>query len=74
MKKKLPAPVDDMLTGAKEIAEFLGITVRQVFHAAATKSLPVIRLGRRILARKSTLWGWVEEQETAAAPALKAVA
>ena len=50
---------DDLLTGAEEIARFLGpsFTARKVYHLAERDALPVIRLpkSRTIHARKSEL-------------------
>ncbi|WP_424361415.1 hypothetical protein [Methylocystis parvus] len=47
---------DDLLRGAKEIADFLGVSERQGFHLCATGQLPgVFKLGRIWHARRSTL-------------------
>jgi hypothetical protein len=50
---------DDLLTGADEIASFLGpsFTGRKVYHLAEKKALPVFRLpgGRTLYGRKSQL-------------------
>lgn len=46
---------DDLLTGAKEIADFLGWNPRRVFHAAAQGHLPIKSIGRMLIARKSEL-------------------
>jgi hypothetical protein len=54
---------DDMLDGAEEIAAFLGETPRGVYHLAATKRLPVLRFGRRIKARKSTILAYLTRLE-----------
>ena len=45
----------DMLLGADEIAEFLGLSVAQVYHAARLKTLPIGRYGSRLIASKRKL-------------------
>jgi len=57
---------DDMLNGARPIAEFIGTNERRVYHLAETKQIPVFRLGGRLTARKSTLRAWIERQEAQA--------
>lgn len=57
---------DDLLKGADEIAEFLFGSPqrrRQVYHLVATSRLPVIRIGAKLCARRSTLMNWIEAQE-----------
>lgn len=53
------APVslkDDMLKGIKEIADFLGLPERQVYHLCSSNRLPgVFKLGRLYHARRSAL-------------------
>ena len=46
---------DDLLNGARAIAQHTGLTERQVYHMADRKTLPIIRKGRRIFARRSEL-------------------
>lgn len=46
---------DDLLDGAKEIGGFLRKSPRQTYHLIEAGHIPVIRLGRRIYARKSEL-------------------
>ena len=46
---------DDLLNGAAEIAEFLGTNVREVYHLAKTKRLPIGRLGRKLIASRAGL-------------------
>ncbi len=53
----------DILTGAKEIARFLGMTPRQVSWHHEQGNLPTFLMGRTVCARKSTLVQWVEDQE-----------
>lgn len=57
---------DDVLDGAKAIGNFIGLTDRQVFHAVERGHLPVVRLGTKIMARRSTLLKWFEAQEQVA--------
>lgn len=61
----------DLLYGYAEIAEFLGLTDRQV-EALAEKDnsdLPVFNIGRRRCALRSRLNTWLLEQADAAARA-----
>jgi hypothetical protein len=46
---------DDLLTGAREIGEFLGWPERKVYHAASRGYLPVGYVGPILIARKSEL-------------------
>ncbi len=52
-------PVDnvanDLLRGAENIAEFLGITRRSVYYYAERGELPIFRLGNQLFARRSKL-------------------
>ena len=54
------------LTGARAIAEFLGMTPRQVFHRVEDGTLPVFRMGKSICARPATLREWIERLESEA--------
>ncbi len=56
----------DMLRGADDIAAFIGMDRRAVYHAASHGKLPTFRIGAIICARKSTLLNWIEQQEKAA--------
>jgi hypothetical protein len=58
---------DDLLVGAKAIAEDTGLTQRQVFYAAQTKSLPIFRLGTKLAARRSSLRKRIAQLECEAA-------
>jgi hypothetical protein len=56
----------DLLRGAEAIAGYLfgdEKQRRQVYHLAATSTLPTFKLGSMICARKSVLLKWVEDQE-----------
>lgn len=57
----------DILRGADEIAAFLGLDKRAIYHAASRQKLPTFRLGAIICARRSTLLSWISEQERKAA-------
>jgi excisionase family DNA binding protein len=54
---------DDVLNGANEIARFLGISRRSVYHYIENGELPVFRLGSKLCARKSTLIRHIEALE-----------
>ncbi|TAN56093.1 MAG: DNA-binding protein [Rhodospirillales bacterium] len=54
---------DDLLRGADAIADFMGMKRRQIYHLTETSRLPVFRVGSVLCARRSTLLGWVEDQE-----------
>jgi hypothetical protein len=45
----------DLLTGAKAAADYIGETPRAVYHMAEKGLLPVIRKGRKLYFRKSEL-------------------
>jgi hypothetical protein len=46
---------DDLIYGAEEIGDFLGITARAAYHQIESGNLPVKRMGRLIVASKSAL-------------------
>lgn len=46
---------DDLLTGAKAIADYLGWPERRVYHFASKKYLPIGSVGGLLTARKSEL-------------------
>ena len=46
---------DDLLDGGAEIAAFLGVNKREVYHLAKTKRLPIGRWGRKLIAFRSGL-------------------
>jgi hypothetical protein len=45
----------DLLTGADEIADYLGWPVRQTYHAVSQGHIPTFKIGPKIMARKSEL-------------------
>jgi hypothetical protein len=59
---------DDLLTGAAEIAEFIGWPERKIYHAAAQGYLPIGKTGHFLIARKSELSAALRP-----APALRSV-
>lgn len=54
---------DDLLIGAKRIAEFIGRTQRWVYYAYERKLLPLFKFGGHIAARKSRLRQYLVELE-----------
>lgn len=56
----------DLLKGADAIADFLGMDRRAIYFAVSRNRLPTFRIGSGVFARKSTLLGWIAEQERAA--------
>jgi hypothetical protein len=57
---------DDLLEGAEAIGTFLfgpGAKARRAFYLIEKSMIPHFRIGKRIMARKSTLVRWLAEQE-----------
>lgn len=55
---------DDLLYSAREIADYLGMKPRQVYHWIEAKGLPVRRFGpHSFTARKSELDRWFSAKE-----------
>lgn len=46
---------DDLIRGAKPLADYLGWSERQVYNAHAKGNLPTFNIGRALCARRSTL-------------------
>lgn len=46
---------DDLLTGAEQIAAYLGWPVRKIYHARRQGHLPIRTVGAILIARKSEL-------------------
>ena len=46
---------DDLLTGAKAAADYIGATPRTVYHMAENGTLPCVKRGKRLFFRKSEL-------------------
>ncbi len=57
---------DDLLTGATEIADFIGWSKRQTFYMLEKKQLPAFKFAGRWCLRKSTLYAHIAELEAAA--------
>ena len=60
----------DILEGAGDIAAYIygdREKRRKIYHAAANAGLHVFRIGGVICARRSTLLGWIADQERRAA-------
>lgn len=45
----------DLLRGARAASEFTGLTERAIYHLVETDRLPVIRKGRSLFFRRSSL-------------------
>ena len=50
-----PTLAEDLLIGASQIAEALGINENAVYHIYRTRRLPIGKLGRNLIASKSKL-------------------
>jgi hypothetical protein len=46
---------EDMLKGAKRIADFTGFNEREIYDLARANALPVFKVGKHLCARKSEL-------------------
>jgi hypothetical protein len=46
---------DDLLHGAREIADFLGLSERQAYHQIEHGNIPTTRMGRLIVGSKTVL-------------------
>ena len=60
------AAAGGVVYGAREIAAFLGVKPRQVFHLINTDRLPIFREGRVVCSTRSALNSWVAERDAAA--------
>ena len=58
-----PSTEAELLVGCKQIARFLGLSPRQTEWHIMKGTIPTIKLGRSVGARKVTLIRWLEEQE-----------
>lgn len=59
----------DVLNGYEEIAAALGITVPHAKHLAAIGAIPILRQGRRVMARRSSIAKALAAQEALASGA-----
>lgn len=58
---------DDLLYGAKPIAEFLFGSekhTRKVYNLVEKEEIPIFRMGGTICARKSAIFNWIQKQES----------
>jgi predicted kinase len=56
----------DLLKGADQISDFMFGTPeerRQVYHLVDHHDLPVVKMGKKLYARKQSLLDWIEERE-----------
>lgn len=53
----------DILDGIAAVAAYLGFTESRVKHMVRDHGLPVFRIGRRVLARRSSLSKWLAALE-----------
>ena len=53
----------DLLYGAPAMADFIGITERQVRHRCDTDQLPHFKIGKTLCGRKTTIGRWLDESE-----------
>lgn len=58
-----PPLTGDIVYGADALARELGLTRRQIYHAAAFRNLPTFKIGAAVCARRSTIRAWIEQQE-----------
>jgi hypothetical protein len=63
MEAEKPKLADDLLVGAKPIADYLGVPVRRVFYWAESRKLPVFKVGNLWAAKRSTLARHFEKLE-----------
>nr|WP_314256807.1 helix-turn-helix domain-containing protein [uncultured Devosia sp.] len=54
---------NDLVVGADAVAEFLGMTRRQVYGAVERRTLPLFKIGSQICVRRSVLISWIEDRE-----------
>jgi len=59
---------DDLMIGAKPIADWLGCPIRQTFYMLENGHLPGFKLGKKWAARKSTLKQRIADLERAGEP------
>ncbi|MEQ8251884.1 MAG: helix-turn-helix domain-containing protein [Oceanibaculum nanhaiense] len=63
-RTEIPDTIDgDLLRGADEIARFLGLNKRAIYHAIERGRIPHFRFGANLYARRSSLLAWIEKQE-----------
>jgi hypothetical protein len=52
-----------LLVGARAIAAFLGLTLRQTQHRISDGVIPTLRIGASVCARRESLLRWLERGE-----------
>lgn len=62
-RQDAPVVERDLLMGADAIAEFLGVTRRQVYRLVYDEIVPSFKLGGTVAARKSSLTKWMQALE-----------
>ncbi|AWI89233.1 DNA-binding protein [Methylobacterium sp. DM1] len=55
----------DILYRVGAIATFLGMPVKAARHRVEAGEIPTFRIGRTVVARRSTLTAWLAEREAA---------
>jgi hypothetical protein len=58
-----PKLADDLMVGAKQIADWLGVSERKVFYWGETKRIPIFKVGSQLAGRKSTIARHLEKLE-----------
>lgn len=59
-------PTGDLLIGANAIADYLGVSRRQIYRLTYDGIVPHFKLGGSVAARRSSLTRWLSEQEVVA--------
>lgn len=55
---------DDLMLGAKSVAAWMRLPVRQIFYMAETGQLPLFKIGGKWAGRKSTITAHIAELES----------
>lgn len=63
LRQQAPLVERDLLMGADAIADFLGVTRRQVYRLVYDNIIPSFKLGGTVAARRSSLIKWMEALE-----------
>jgi hypothetical protein len=66
-KEKQDAPANDLLWGARSVADFLGVSVDRVYYLIKVRRLPIAKLGRKtVVASRKRLQRAITDTLTAA--------
>lgn len=57
---------EDLVVGADAVAQFLGMTTRQVYGCVERRTIPFFKIGSQICLRRSVMMEWIARQERAA--------